>query len=394
VSAAQVDDAIFEGKVVAVNRGGAICLVEGLRAFLPGSHLVNITPTDDLVGQSLSLKFLEVDKELNKLVVSNRRANVEQQMTNLSKGDIVVGHVKALKPYGAFVDVGGMSGLLHISQISYDRITDLTTVFQPGDPVKCMIIDHDKVNGRIALSTKTLEAEPGDMMKDKDKVFEFADEAAAKYMARMKRDGGDANVKEKKPWTDPVTGITEVRKPRVENNMDENNKSAAAAEKEKAKAAGTAVVINPSPSVRVASLEESSASVVAANVAASLSSIKMAADAAVATAWEKEGIWTTKEHPEALAGKEGKHVPTFKRSAVLRNSVVTVSLPNHPTKAMDADHFIEAVWVRNVKTNLLLGFAKGSSAALDLGESAVGDGSEIAAFAKFNTHGTWKSDYD
>merc|ERR1711862_575062 len=76
-------------------------------------------------------------------------------MKDLSRGDVIQGVVKALKPYGAFVEVGGMSGLLHISQISYDRIDDLERVISPGMVIKCMIIDHDKVNGRIALSTKT-----------------------------------------------------------------------------------------------------------------------------------------------------------------------------------------------------------------------------------------------
>jgi len=185
VVAQQAEDEVFEAKVVAVNRGGAICLVEGLRAFLPGSHLTGQLPTEDLVGQTLPLKFLEVNQEDNKLVVSNRRAVVEQQMSDLSRGDIIPGMVKALKPYGAFVEVGGMSGLLHISQISYDRIEDLEKVLQPGQQVKCMIIDHDKVNGRIALSTKTLEPEPGDMLRDSAKVFELAEETAKKYHERM-----------------------------------------------------------------------------------------------------------------------------------------------------------------------------------------------------------------
>lgn len=181
----QEKDAVLQAEVIGVNRGGAICLVSGLRAFLPGSHLAGQLPTEDLIGQSLDLKFLEVNQENNKLVVSNRKAVVEQQMADLSRGDLVSGIVKALKPYGAFVEVGGMSGLLHISQISYDRIEDLEKVMQPGMPVKCMIIDHDKVNGRIALSTKTLEPEPGDMLKDPDMVFEKAEETAAKYHERM-----------------------------------------------------------------------------------------------------------------------------------------------------------------------------------------------------------------
>lgn len=181
----QNTDEVFEAKCIGVNRGGAICLVEGLRAFLPGSHLTGQLPTEDLIGTVLPLKFLEVNQENNKLVVSNRRAIVETQMAGLSRGDIVEGVVKALKPYGAFVEVGGMSGLLHISQISYDRIDDLERVLQPGLPVKCMIIDHDKVNGRIALSTKTLEPEPGDMIKNPTKVFELAEETARKYHERM-----------------------------------------------------------------------------------------------------------------------------------------------------------------------------------------------------------------
>ncbi len=185
VTAMQESDQAFEAEVVAVNRGGAICLVEGLRAFLPGSHLSGMMATEDMIGSKIQLKFLEVNQEAQKLVVSNRKALVEQQMADLSRGDIVTGMVKALKPYGAFVEVGGMSGLLHISQISYDRIDDLEKVLQPGMQVKCMIIDHDKVNGRIALSTKTLEPEPGDMLKDPAMVFAKAEETALKYHERM-----------------------------------------------------------------------------------------------------------------------------------------------------------------------------------------------------------------
>lgn len=185
VIAKQESDEVFDAECVSVNRGGAIFLVEGLRAFLPGSHLTGRLPDEDLVGQTLPLKFLEVNQEENKLVVSNRRAVVEAQMEDLSRGDVIDGLVKALKPYGAFVEVGGMSGLLHISQISMDRIVDLEKVLQPGQKIKCMIIDHDKVNGRIALSTKTLEPEPGDMIRDPERVYEMADETARIYLEKQ-----------------------------------------------------------------------------------------------------------------------------------------------------------------------------------------------------------------
>jgi len=185
VLASQVEDKAFDGEVIGVNRGGAIVNVHGLRAFLPGSHLCGAVPSEEIIGQTFRLKFLEVNQETNKLVVSNRRAVVEDQMRELSRGDVVQGVVKAIKPYGAFVEIAGMSGLLHISQISYDRIEDLNSVVELNSLIKCMIIDHDKVNGRIALSTKTLEPEPGDMLKDPKMVFEKAEETAAKYHERM-----------------------------------------------------------------------------------------------------------------------------------------------------------------------------------------------------------------
>lgn len=106
-------------------------------------------------------------------------------MKELSRGDVLQGVVKAIKPYGAFVEINGMSGLLHISQISYDRVEDINSVLQMNTLIKCMVIDHDKVNGRIALSTKTLEPEPGDMLRDYQKVYDLAEKTAAEYHERM-----------------------------------------------------------------------------------------------------------------------------------------------------------------------------------------------------------------
>merc|ERR1712204_87554 len=73
----------------------------------------------------------------------------------------------------------------HISQISCDHIADVSTVLPQGSEIKCMVISQDKGKGRIALSTKTLEAEPGDMIKDREKVFENAEDTAAKYQERL-----------------------------------------------------------------------------------------------------------------------------------------------------------------------------------------------------------------
>jgi len=184
--AAMTDDKSVEAIIMAVNRGGALVTVNGLRGFLPGSHyLPGQNPPESMVNQPLEVKFLDVDRENNRLVVSHRKAIVDQTIKNLSVGSVLQGVVTAVKPYGVFVDLGGMSGLLHISQISCDHIGNLEGVLPLGMVIKCMVISQDKGKGRVALSTKTLEAEPGDMLKNPTKVFEEAEATAAKYQERL-----------------------------------------------------------------------------------------------------------------------------------------------------------------------------------------------------------------
>lgn len=184
----QADDVTIEAEVISVNRGGCLTLVEGLRAFLPGSHMTIRTPRDDMVGVVLPLKFLEVDPEKNRLVVSHRRAIVEKQMTQLVAGEVVSGVIRGIKPYGAFIDMNGVSGLLHVSQISHDHVSDIPAIFKDGETVKAMIINQDKEKGRISLSTKTLEPEPGDMLRDPQMVYAQAEEMAARYHKRVEEE--------------------------------------------------------------------------------------------------------------------------------------------------------------------------------------------------------------
>lgn len=181
----QQEDATVRSGVFATNRGGALVRIEGLRGFIPGSHISTRKPKEDLVGEELPLKFLEVDEERNRLVLSHRRALVERKMNGLQVGEVVLGTVRGLKPYGAFIDIGGVSGLLHISEISHDHIDTPHSVFNVNDDIKVMIIDLDAERGRISLSTKQLEPEPGDMVKNPDLVYEKAEEMAAKYREQM-----------------------------------------------------------------------------------------------------------------------------------------------------------------------------------------------------------------
>lgn len=187
----QQEDATVRSGVFATNRGGALVRIEGLRGFIPGSHISTRKPKEDLVGEDLPLKFLEVDEERNRLVLSHRRALVERKMNGLQVGEVVLGAVRGLKPYGAFIDIGGVSGLLHISEISHDHIDTPHSVLNVNDEIKVMIIDLDAERGRISLSTKQLEPEPGDMVKNPDLVYDKAEEMAAKYRENLRKQAAE-----------------------------------------------------------------------------------------------------------------------------------------------------------------------------------------------------------
>jgi small subunit ribosomal protein S1 len=182
----QTEDATVRSQVFATNRGGALVRIEGLRGFIPGSHISTKEAKEDLVGQDLALKFLEVDEDRNRLVLSHRRALVERKMNGLEVGQVVIGSVRGIKPYGAFIDIGGVSGLLHISEISHDHIDTPHSVFNVNDELKVMIIDLDAERGRISLSTKQLEPEAGDMLKNRQAVIDQAEEMAAKYREKLR----------------------------------------------------------------------------------------------------------------------------------------------------------------------------------------------------------------
>ncbi len=194
----QKEDATIYSEVFATNRGGALVRVEGLRGFIPGSHISTRKPKEELVAEFLPLKFLEVDEERNRLVLSHRRALVERKMNRLEVGEVVLGTVRGIKPYGAFIDIGGVSGLLHISEISHEHIETPHSVLNVNDQMKVMIIDLDAERGRISLSTKALEPEPGDMLTDPQKVFDNAEEMAARYkqmlMEQADEDGMDMEM--------------------------------------------------------------------------------------------------------------------------------------------------------------------------------------------------------
>ncbi len=156
---------IIQGRV----KGGFTVEIKDIRAFLPGS-LVDVKPIrnpDDLLGKEFDFKVIKIDAKRNNIVVSRRSAmeaenSVEREalLENLHEGDIITGTVKNLTDYGAFIDLGGIDGLLHITDISYDRLTHPSQLLSIGDEIKVKILKFDRSSARVSLGLKQLGDDP------------------------------------------------------------------------------------------------------------------------------------------------------------------------------------------------------------------------------------------
>ncbi|MFM8968540.1 MAG: S1 RNA-binding domain-containing protein [Vulcanococcus sp.] len=172
------DNKVVQVKVNGFNRGGVTCDLEGLRGFIPRSQLHEGENHEALVGKTLGVAFLEVNPDTRKLVLSEKKAASAARFSELEVGQLVEGQVVAVKPYGLFVDLGGVSGLLHHSCITGGQMRDLREVFDHGDRVKALITELDPGRGRIALNTALLEGQPGEWLIAKETLrAEAADRA-------------------------------------------------------------------------------------------------------------------------------------------------------------------------------------------------------------------------
>ncbi|WP_421658780.1 S1 RNA-binding domain-containing protein [Leptothermofonsia sp. ETS-13] len=162
-------------RVTGVNKGGVTVDVQGLRGFIPRSHLNERDDLESLKGTSLTATILELDRDRGKLVLSNRLATRSVAFSQLEVGQLVEGKVAGIKPFGVFVDLDGTSALLHINQISKNYVESLPVLFQVGQSIKAMIADLDEGRGRISLSTKVLENFPGEMLENMADVMAEAE---------------------------------------------------------------------------------------------------------------------------------------------------------------------------------------------------------------------------
>jgi small subunit ribosomal protein S1 len=171
---------VVQVKVNGFNRGGVTCDLEGLRGFIPRSQLNEGEQHEALVGKTIAVAFLEVNPETRKLVLSEKKAATLVRFSELAVGQLVEGQVNAIKPYGFFVDLGGVSGLLHHSAVTGAVLRDLREAFQPGERLKALVMEVDGQRGRIALNTALLENQPGELLIAKEQVMAEAGERAAR----------------------------------------------------------------------------------------------------------------------------------------------------------------------------------------------------------------------
>lgn len=181
----QENNKSLQVRVLGVNKGGVTVDLRGLRGFIPRSHLSERTDLDGLIGQSLTVKVLEADRDRDKLVLSQREATRSASFTQLELGQLVDGKIVSIKPFGVFVDFDGITGLLHIKQVSQNFIESLPTVFQIGQPIKAMIIDLDEGKGRISLSTRIFENYPGEMLEKMAEVMDSAEARSEKAKTKL-----------------------------------------------------------------------------------------------------------------------------------------------------------------------------------------------------------------
>ncbi|HUX17862.1 MAG TPA: 30S ribosomal protein S1 [Acidithiobacillus sp.] len=163
------DNAVVHGFLTGKVKGGFTVSIDGVRAFLPGS-LVDVRPVRDvayLEGKDLEMKIIKLDRKRNNVVVS-RRAVVEQEQSvergalleSIQEGAILEGVVKNLTDYGAFIDLGGIDGLLHITDMGWRRVKHPSEVVTVGGEVRVLVLKFDRERGRISLGMKQLGEDP------------------------------------------------------------------------------------------------------------------------------------------------------------------------------------------------------------------------------------------
>jgi small subunit ribosomal protein S1 len=176
---------VIDGKVTGCNRGGLLVELNNLQGFVPLSHLVGFPRYVDAeerkaelarrIGEKLPLRVIEVDREKDRLILSERQLTPKEQSADdvwdrICEGDVCRGRVTNLCSFGAFVDLGGVEGLIHISEMSWGRVAHPRDVLRSGDEVEVYVLGVERGRQRIALSLKRLQPDPWSLVEERYKV--------------------------------------------------------------------------------------------------------------------------------------------------------------------------------------------------------------------------------
>ena len=184
---------LIESKVIGHNKGGLIVGFGHVRGFVPGSQLTSVqyggankaNRWDQLTGETLRLKIIEVDRSRNRLILSERAAADELRkeeikeksklLEQLAEGDIRQGQVTSLADFGAFVDIGGIDGLIHLSELAWTHVAHPSEILKVGDAVDVYILNIEHEQQRVALSLKRLQPEPWSQVFDYYQINQVVD---------------------------------------------------------------------------------------------------------------------------------------------------------------------------------------------------------------------------
>ena len=202
---------VIEGKIAGFNRGGSIVEVEGVQGFVPMSQLVSV-PRERFrlyqeegaslsqeeqqsiqeaqsaeLGRSIQMKVLEVNRSRNRAIFSERQAVQEsrdalkaQLIAELSEGEVRMGRVTGISSFGAFVDIGGADGLIHISELSWSMVNSPEEIVSVGQEVDVYVLRVDAENMKIALSLRRLQPEPWETIQDRHNIGDVVEATVTK----------------------------------------------------------------------------------------------------------------------------------------------------------------------------------------------------------------------
>jgi small subunit ribosomal protein S1 len=181
---------VLELPVTGCNHGGVLVGWNGLQGFVPASHLMNLPPSADegerynalqgLIGTRLCLKIIELDPDEQRFVLSERASHIDEDrrqetLDALSPGDILQGRVSNLCSFGAFVDLGGLEGLVHVSELSWGRVGHPGDVLEQGQLVDVYVLNVERERERVGLSIKRLQPDPWQGVEERYEVGQLVE---------------------------------------------------------------------------------------------------------------------------------------------------------------------------------------------------------------------------